>query len=84
MRAALVITSQREGKQKENPLYYKVVSLSCFNVAASFSAGNSETSVYLIRYYYRSLWTPAQCSLSEVHVIFIITPKQQTVDKIIQ
>jgi len=30
LRAALVITSQREGKQKENPTYYKVVSLSHF------------------------------------------------------
>jgi len=26
LRAALVITSLREGKQKENPAYYKVVS----------------------------------------------------------
>jgi len=39
LRAALVITSQREGKQKENPAYYKVVSVSCFSIATSFNQG---------------------------------------------
>jgi len=32
LRAALVITSQREGKQKENPTYYKVVLVSYFSI----------------------------------------------------
>jgi len=34
LRAALVITSQREGKQKESPAYYKVVSVLFLTVAA--------------------------------------------------
>ena len=34
MRAALVVTSQREAKQKENPAYYKVVSVSFLNVGS--------------------------------------------------
>jgi len=43
LRAALVITSQREGKQKENPAYYKVVSVLFFTVAASL---NEEITVH--------------------------------------
>jgi len=37
LRAALVITSQREGKQKENPAYYKVVSVSFLHFAVLLS-----------------------------------------------
>jgi len=37
LRAALVITSQREGKQKENPAYYKVVSVLFSTIAVSLN-----------------------------------------------
>jgi len=34
LRAALVVTSQREAKQKENPAYYKVVSVLFLSVSS--------------------------------------------------